>query len=169
MIILIDNFLEPDTFFRATSLSNEIYTSTECTLKSNASWDSDVVRTSHTVLVHEISDDKLVNYLQTRVEEEFGHYDITPMFYYWTQFSYIPWHNDGNHSAALTIYLNEQDADDGGYFMYEKSDDTIEAIQPQPNRAIFQEGGVRHSVTSVNLGAPVRRTIQIFMRKRLTN
>ena len=53
--------------------------------------------------------------------------------------------------------------------MYEKTDGKIEAIAPKRNRAIFQSDGVKHSVTSVNLGAPVRRTIQIFMKKRLTN
>lgn len=169
MIQVIENFLEPDLFFNATTLSNEIYNSTDSNLKSNASWDSNVVRTSHIVLVHMISDDELMNHLQKRIEEEFGDYDITPMFYYWTQFSYIPWHNDGNHSAALTIYLDDQDKDDGGYFMYEKTDGKIEAIAPKRNRAIFQSDGVKHSVTSVNLGAPVRRTIQIFMKKRLTN
>ena len=41
----------------------------------------------------------------------------------------------------------------GKYFMYEKSDGTIEAIQPKSNRAIFQSNGVRHSVTSVSLEA----------------
>jgi len=168
-ISVIENFLEPDLFFHATTLSNEIYNSSDGSLKSNASWNADVVRTSHTVLVHMISDDKLMNYLQKRIEEEFGDYDITPMFYYWTQMSYIPWHNDGGHHAAMTIYLSDHEENDGGYFMYEKSDGTIEAIQPKYNRAIFQSDKVRHSVTSVNLGAPVRRTIQIFMKKRLTN
>lgn len=165
MIKVIDDFLEPDFFFDVNVLSKQIYTSPNGTLKSNASWNSDVVQESNIVLVHEIQDTDILKTLQKKFEE----YDITPSFFYWNQMSYIPWHDDGAHHAAMTIYLSDHEENDGGYFMYEKSDGTIEAIQPKPNRAIFQSDGVRHSVTSVNLGAPIRRTIQIFMKKRLTN
>ena len=165
MITVTDDFLEPDFFFNVNVLSKQIYTSADCELKTNASWNNNVVLTSNTVLIHEIQDIDTLKTLQQQFEE----YIITPSFFYWTQMSYIPWHDDGGHHAAMTIYLSDHEENDGGYFMYEKSDGTIEAIQPKSNRAIFQSNGVRHSVTSVSLGAPIRRTIQIFMKKRLTN
>jgi len=165
MIQVVENFLNPDLFFELNVKSKQIYASPNGTLKSNASWNPNVVNTSHSVLVHEIEDLNVLEPLQQTLDE----YTITPCFYYWTQMSYIPWHNDGGHDAAMTIYLSDHDENDGGYFMYEKDDGTIEAVAPKPNRAIFQADGVRHSVTSVNLGVPVRRTIQIFMKKRLTN
>ena len=83
MIKVIDDFLEPDFFFDVNVLSKQIYTSPNGTLKSNASWNSDVVRESNIVLVHEIQDTDILKTLQKKFEE----YDITPSFFYWNQMS----------------------------------------------------------------------------------
>jgi Rps23 Pro-64 3,4-dihydroxylase Tpa1-like proline 4-hydroxylase len=84
------------------------------------------------------------------------------MIYYWTRLSYIPWHDDENHTGALTVYLNEEwDEDWGGYFLY-KEDETIKAILPKKNFALLQQGGIKHATTPVHLNGGIRFTIQTF-------
>jgi Rps23 Pro-64 3,4-dihydroxylase Tpa1-like proline 4-hydroxylase len=91
-----------------------------------------------------------------------GEHRQAPLYQYWPVGSYIPWHNDGYHKAAITIYLTEHDKDDGGYFMYDDGHG-IKAVMPKPNRAVFVTGGLSHCVTTVNQGSPIRRTIQVWL------
>ena len=76
MITVTDDFLEPDFFFNVNVLSKQIYTSADCELKTNASWNNNVVLTSNTVLIHEIQDTDILKTLQQQFEE----YIITPSF-----------------------------------------------------------------------------------------
>lgn len=85
----------------------------------------------------------------------------TALYQIWPAGSYIPWHDDGAHIAGLTIYLSDHGTDDGGYFMYDDGKG-IKAVKPKPNRAVLQTGGLYHTVTTVNMGAPARRTIQVW-------
>jgi Rps23 Pro-64 3,4-dihydroxylase Tpa1-like proline 4-hydroxylase len=84
------------------------------------------------------------------------------MIYFWTKLSYIPWHDDTQADSALTIYLNDYwDQDWGGYFMF-KLNNEIKAIKPDRNLGVIQTGNVSHSVSTVNLDADLRITLQAF-------
>ena len=87
------------------------------------------------------------------------------MFYIWTKLSYIPWHNDHHVNGALTVYLNNYwDINWGGYFMYKNQNNEINAIKPETNLGVLQLEGVEHSVSTVNVNAENRITLQTFFK-----
>ena len=115
----------------------------------------------------------LLEVLQKKITANFNGYKIkAASFYYWTEFSYIPWHDDASHDAAITIYLSEHHENDGGYFMYKKMVHTengpkpeIVAIPPKINRAIFQAQGVQHATTAVNAKSHYGKQFRFFLTK----
>jgi Rps23 Pro-64 3,4-dihydroxylase Tpa1-like proline 4-hydroxylase len=85
-------------------------------------------------------------------------------WYGWIRGSYIPWHGDGQCKIAATIYLNEYwDENWGGYFAYEDGVD-IKCIKPQYNRMTLIKPPIRHTVFNTSSIAPIRETIQIFVK-----
>ena len=79
--------------------------------------------------------------------------------------SYIPWHHDDHVKAALSLYLNETwNPNWGGIFMY-KTDTDICAVEPKRNLGLFQYGGTPHCVTTVNMDAEYRLSLQFFLEK----
>lgn len=168
MIKFYDEFLKPDDFFYAKELSNYLYFSGECVLKTNASWSPKVLGNSFPIMSHVIGDEKMLEILRKRIDTEFGpDIKFTAQFYYYTQFSYIPWHDDVVYDGAMTIYMTDTDYDDGGYFMYEDGDE-IKAIRPMMNMAIYNKD-VHHCVTSMIQAQRLRQTIQIFFKKTEKN
>ena len=136
---------------------------------TNASWTKDIIKDSFPVLIHRIYTEsdffkKCIDQIESKTN-----YRVkcnTIMIYYWTRFSYIPWHNDGMHDAALTVYLNDQwDRDYGGFFLYEEEDE-IKAIIPKRNFGILQKGGTKHCTTPVNFDGKMRITIQTFLENK---
>jgi hypothetical protein len=172
----IENFLSEETYEWCNNTSNEILT-----LGSNDSvpisamhifnthhfWDKNIVKDSFPVLIHFIDrQSELYFTLKEEIEEKtncFIKKQANIMFYYWTRFSYIPWHNDGLHDFALTIHLNEKwDENYGGWFLYEENGG-VSAILPKRNMGVFQKGGIRHCTTPVHYDGNLRRTIQVFL------
>ena len=102
------------------------------------------------------------------------------MIYFWTRYSYIPWHNDRTYDGAITIYMNKEwKPDFGGYFMYaENSNDVIKhnddyievrnikAIIPKKNLAVLQTEQTHHCTTPVNFFGDLRVTIQTFLKNK---
>jgi Rps23 Pro-64 3,4-dihydroxylase Tpa1-like proline 4-hydroxylase len=87
------------------------------------------------------------------------------LIHFWPKLSYITWHNDSGYKGALTIYLNKKwDSNWGGYLMYEENNE-IKAIKPEYNLGILQENGVSHCVSTINVNADVRISIQVFLNK----
>ena len=165
-VAVFENFLSYDDLFDIKQLSAEIYCSPEYIKSTNAGWTKAVRGNSFPVICCKIEDEKLLEVIQKRIDETAGEYKIkSASFFYWTEFSYIPWHDDAGHDAAMTIYLSDHDENDGGYFMYKKQEEII-AIPPVMNRAIFQAEGVSHSTTALNSRSPIRKTIQIFLQKK---
>ena len=170
---VIEEFLDVDDLFEIKKLSSDIYYGPEHCKRTNASWSKAVVGNSFPVICCQIEDENLLEVLQKKINANFNGYKIkTASFFYWTEFSYIPWHDDAGHDAAMTIYLSEHHMNDGGYFMHKKMVHTengpqeeIVAIPPKINRAIFQAQGVQHATTAVNAKSPLRKTIQIFLDK----
>ncbi len=165
-VSVFENFLSPDDLFNVKELSNEIYYSPDHCKSTNAGWTKAVIGNSFPVVCCKIEDEKLLEVLQKKIDETANEYEIkSASFFYWTEFSYIPWHDDAGHDAAMTIYLSGHDENDGGYFMYKRQEEIV-AIPPVMNRAILQVEGVPHSTTALNSRSPIRKTIQIFLQKK---
>jgi Rps23 Pro-64 3,4-dihydroxylase Tpa1-like proline 4-hydroxylase len=135
--------------------------------KSNyTSWDPSVIKNSSPILVFSVPD-SLKNKIITELSKNFDinkNNDVAITYCYYTKFSYIPWHEDQNYTQAITIYMNEYwDIDWGGYFAYEINN-KIECIKPNYNTSVKIETPLSHAVFSVSIDAPVRETIQIFIK-----
>ena len=161
MITIIEEFLSADDLFKLISLSSKIYTSGDYVLRTNASWTTEILGNSFPIINYKIEDTEILEMLQNK----FTRYEIkSASFFYFTEHSFIPWHDDGGHDAAMTIYLSSHDENDGGYFLY-KEEDELRAIAPKQNRAVLQENSVRHATTAVHSRASLRKTLQIFCKK----
>ena len=164
-VIKFDNFLDKSLYLKMRSYSHDMYHSGEHVLKTHKCWNNTVVLDSFPVLIYRIPDEeKVMKDLTTTINQKTGmNYSVCAGFYYWTRFSYIPWHEDSHLDAAMTIYLNDKwTENNGGYLMYEDGDE-IKAILPQKNRAIWQRNGVRHSTSAVNYDGDIRYTIQCWL------
>ena len=163
-IITYNEFLSNDLF-------DEIQTFAENTIKSpvpylgrtNLCWPDEIRNQTTPVLIIDIDENSpLHNKLKAEIDAKTGLNVKQLMLYIWTKLSYIPWHYDPHANSALTIYLNDYWSEDwGGYFMY-KLNNEIKAIKPDRNLGVIQTGHVPHSVSTVNLDADLRITVQAF-------
>ena len=131
--------------------------------RNSKGWGDHLVKTSTPVMITNVMNKEINQHIQDKVHQLIGDYNTRSVYQYWPAGSYIPWHGDGLHKAALTIYLSQHGIDDGGYFMYDDGKG-IKAIRPVPNTAVFVTGGIKHTVTTVNQGSALRRTIQVWLQ-----
>ena len=165
-ILCHDNFLPEDLFKKCVEYSIDIdFSITNKTVRTNRSWDENIVRDSNPVLISVLRrEQELYKELQSVIKKKLGHEVTSVMFYYWTPVSHIPWHDDGMYKGGITIYLNEEwDINQGGLFMFKNPDGKISAIEPVRNRLVEQIGGVPHSVCPTSKDSQIRRTIQMFL------
>jgi hypothetical protein len=166
-IISYDEFLSNNLFDELQTFAEDIIKNPIPYFgRTNLCWSENVVRQSTPVIIIDISEDfPIYNKLKSEVNIKTGLEVNRLMVYFWTKLSYIPWHDDTHTDAALTIYLNDYwDQDWGGYFMY-KTGSEIKAIKPERNLGIVQTGHISHSVSTVNLDAPSRITLQVFFEE----
>ncbi len=165
----IYNFLPDELYKEAIETSKHLLTVGGNAFTTNHWWDYGIRKDSFPVFVHNIyKESTLHKSLKEVIEDKLNSEirDNNIMLYYWTRFSYIPWHTDAIYDGAVTIYLNsEWNEDYGGYFLYEDKKD-IKAIIPQKNLAVYQYGKVRHCTTPVNFNGEIRFTIQTFLDNR---
>jgi len=175
-----NEFLTEDLYKECIETARKLLNSPSQCFSTNRFWDYDIVKDSFPVIIHSINTDtqlynRLKDEILTKIKSDLEGKQISIqenpefLFYYWTRYSYIPWHNDAKHYAALTIYLNEVwHPDWGGYFMYMENGidtNTIKAIMPKKNNAMLQYGGVYHTTTAVNFDGETRITLQVFFPK----
>lgn len=164
---ICENFLEEDLYNACFQYSIQTLTSTDSSFRTNHSWNSDVVNDSNVVLVHTLNSTNILYALiNDTVKTKFKTTSIKSIFfYYWMQGSHIPWHDDGGHAGAITIYLNgEWNENWGGAFLYKDTgNDTITGIYPKQNRAIQLTRPLQHTVVPTTKNSDVRFTIQIFV------
>lgn len=135
---------------------------------SNFHWKPAVVRSSAVVMVRRISEP-----ISTLIVDQLARKailpsrDFTVLNYAWTRMSFIPWHEDGGKSMAVTVYLNDVwERNWGGLFLYEGPDSGIRGFAPRFNACVRSMGGVSHATTPVSLDAPEPRfTLQVFPKK----
>lgn len=169
MVQVVKNFLNEHLYQDCIRSAMQTYTAGEHVFFSNANWPYDIVKDSYPVLCHMIYSDSDLFRNLTEQLREYGYEPCTDralMFYYWTTFSYIPWHDDTEQQdCAITVYLNEEwHKDHGGYFLYEDGPE-IKAIKPDRNLAVINDTGTSHSTTPVHPDGKLRVTLQMFVNR----
>jgi hypothetical protein len=163
-IIVYNEFLSNDLFDEVQMFAENTIKSPEPYLgRTNLCWQDEIRNQSTPVIVRDIiKDTPMYNKLKSEIDIKTGFKVERLMLYFWTKLSYIPWHNDSHAESALTIYLNDYWNENwGGYFMF-KLNNEIKAIKPERNLGVIQTGSVPHSVSTVNLDADLRITVQSF-------
>jgi hypothetical protein len=163
-----DNFFDEDLFEEIISVIKTIMNSKQSKLTTNRIWEEGLISYSSPILRYEFdnNDVTLFNKIKEVVLKK-TEYSITDVVVHiFPKLAYIPWHSDGTYESALTIYLNEDWKENwGGIFLYKK-DNEITGIIPQKNLGILLEGGTDHCVTTTNINAEDRISLQFFLTKK---
>lgn len=143
-------------------------------VKTNYSWDSDIVLDSAPVLCIAIPD-----FLAEALERELVIKNVlsseddesivgTAMVYVWFKGSYIPPHGDMGFSKAVTLYLTPNwDPADGGMFIFKSSKTgNWEVVMPNFNTGVINDDNEIHLVTPVQSSNKLRITAQIFIKPK---
>lgn len=133
-----------------------------------SSWDKKVIGTSSAILLFDLSDElkhKIWSYVHPHIvdADTINNYNI--IYTVGTNYSFIPWHDDGTHKHAVTIYLNEiWNINWGGALLYahKHSFDDIRAVYPEFNKAVFMKPPIHHTTMMTAKDAPLRISLQIF-------
>lgn len=168
MVTKLENILSDKLYLEVFEYLNDLEKnkSTQFTT-SFTTWQKELINTSTPIIryILDNSDSELRFKIKKEVEDKIPYFIGNIVFHLYPNLSYITWHNDKHVDASLTIYLNENwDGDWGGYLLYE-SNNVVTAIKPEKNLGILQENGVQHCVTSTNIGAPIRKSLQFFLHK----
>jgi Rps23 Pro-64 3,4-dihydroxylase Tpa1-like proline 4-hydroxylase len=162
------SFFTDEFFNEIQDYVNNILKTKSSLFATSLSWDQNLVKTSSLIARYELLQDDIEIYtkIKKEIEKNISYYVSTCTIHVLPHSSYITWHNDSHHDAALTIYLNDNWNENwGGFLMYE-DDDIIKAIKPEKNLAVLQENHVNHCVTTVNIGANYRISLQLFLDKK---
>jgi len=162
---IIENFFENDSLFKIKTYLEELQN--DPTFIHKDMWPERLTMSEGNVGIYYFDkniDNEVYELIYQKMSSFFSIKPISITFHYWQPSSFIPWHDDGNKSAAATIYLNEYwDADYGGLFLYDElNGEGIRGIVPHFNKCIFQPGGLWHCTTQTHFKAPVRKSLQVF-------
>lgn len=164
-----EDFLPEDLYTETFDYSASLLTKREHCLFTHGFWQNDIIKDSFPVLIHDMDPKssmcaQIKQVIAQKCNIDVGDADI--MMYFWTRYSYIPWHNDSSWRGGLTVYLNQHwHADYGGYFVYqERLDQDIIAIIPKRNLAVLQLDQTPHATTPVTFDGGVRLTLQAFFK-----
>lgn len=91
---------------------------------------------------------------------------ISYQYYIWNAYSGIQPHNDNPYEFAATIYLNSNEIQDGGLFLWQDDrckENFYKCLNPQENMMVVNDNKHEHFVTPVSPHRQEPRyTIQIF-------
>lgn len=144
-------------------------------VKTNYSWDNDIVLDSAPVLciaipepLAEVLEKELVNKNVINPEEDESIVG-TAMVYVWFKGSFIPPHGDVGFSKAVTLYLTPNwEPVDGGMFIFESiKTSNWEVVMPKFNTGVINDANELHLVTPVQASDKLRITAQIFIKPKL--
>lgn len=136
---------------------------------NHSSWEEGLVRDSKLVFINELdtTDKSLINkLLKEKIPEINDADDFYISYNRYSKYSYLPFHADSKALIAVTIYLTDDNRsfDDGGFFVYEKTENDFRLIVPRFNTAVCIKPPLRHSVTPY-IGDGLRSSIQCFYSK----
>lgn len=88
------------------------------------------------------------------------------VYHYGNKQSSLNWHNDGHRGGAVTIYMSMNwNKFWGGYLLYNMNNsEEIKCVIPEYNKAVIQVGGVMHCTTPTSTQAPIRKSVQAFLK-----
>ncbi len=138
---------------------------TRCNLDS---WPMNVVKLSGAILLRDILGGRKLQLLEALAE--FLPVDVSPdavtiTHTYMGRLAYIPWHEDTGYRFSMTLYLNERwERDWAGHLIVEEPEG-LRAILPKFNSAVMFEPPVHHMVAMPSLDAPLRESLQIFVKE----
>jgi hypothetical protein len=173
MITKYENFFSEDVSNEIDKLINSILSNKSPNMPvysaSISSWDDDLISSSTPVLRYFISekDENLMRKIKKEIFTKTKYEVDQVLLHFWPKLSYINWHNDSMYKGALTIYLNKNwNPNWGGYLMYQDQDTSeIKGIIPKYNLGVLQENGVKHCVSTINMDADIRISMQAFLTK----
>jgi Rps23 Pro-64 3,4-dihydroxylase Tpa1-like proline 4-hydroxylase len=136
--------------------------------RSNYQWSSNIVKASQPVLIRDYDPALsaiILGQLTRRGVIDTDDFQVRN--YAWSRLSYIPWHNDGMHQVAITVFLNDVwERDWGGIFLYLDDRSGIRGYAPKFNTCLKNRGHILHSTTMITPDAAAPRlTLQIFPKK----
>jgi hypothetical protein len=165
---VIKNFFDKEEIEFIKNCSEEYLKEKEILLSDRGTWDPRLNTSFGEVKIYNINkkvDSELFDLVSNKTKKVLNIGNPVMNFYYWGNSSNINWHDDCDYLGGATIYLNEKwDRNWGGYFIYEK-DKKLGVEIPRFNKCVFQFGSVPHATTPLSIGAPIRKTLQIFFKK----
>ena len=165
MITRYDSFFSEEVFLDIKKHINDLMTNKSTAFMTSMSWQDGLKGNSGLIARYSFDSSDIGIYKSIRKEiESKTHFFVnTGVIHILPPLSYITWHSDPHCKAALTIYLNDKWNDDwGGYLMYNEKDE-IKAIKPERNLGVLQQTPVNHCVSTVNVGADNRVSLQFFL------
>jgi hypothetical protein len=172
MVTEFKNFLSEDLYKEVAEFTTNLVKDKAANITVSLNkWESQLTYNSSPVLRYDLSyqkDNELFRKLKEEAEEKTSFFVRTIMIHIFPKLSNIPWHDDSHTAGALTIYVNEfWDRDWGGYLMYvDKKTKDVKAIKPEKNLGVLQEDKVLHCVTTTNINAKNRISLQFFLEKQ---
>ena len=160
-----DNFLDEESFKIVQETAfRHLGPRSSTTFRTNYTvWSDNIINQSSAVLVYDVKEENVIKILDDECMKRFDKTPFNYMFYYWTNNSFIPWHEDGHVSNAGTLYLNDEwNKDFGGLYLYETVENEIKALVPTRNTYIFQYNHTKHATTPTYPGTPFRVSVQMF-------
>lgn len=134
------------------------------------SWDPKVVGFSGPIMLFDLSEElqeEIKAQLHPLLELDGAEYKWSITYTLGSRFSFIPWHGDEGYIRACTVYLNDRwDYNWAGMFVYEAAPDTFHAIYPEYNKALVLYPPVDHTTTMPSIDAPLRESLQIFVKAK---
>ena len=137
----------------------------------NDTWPKELVEGvgGHTITIP-IADPSVVRLLADKCISTIGsskNYDDYMVMYYEGEGEFsLNWHTDKAYSASASIYLNDDWNDNyGGYFVFKMNGEKLTTgVSPDLGTAVFQKGKILHAVTATRHNAPLRKSIQVFIK-----
>lgn len=166
---VIQNFLHPATVTRLRQYQRE----TRLMRCSLTGWDLSVVGNIGPVMQWDLdgalADSVKAEIIDAHHLEPYHDCDWRLSIHLMPRLSDIPWHNDSQHVVNITVYLSPVwSANDQGYFIYDDAG-VLKAIVPQPNLGLIYETPLMHTVSLINVRAPLRESLQIFINAPHSN
>ena len=166
---VIKNFFNNEDLKSIKEYCDDIFDNNNSLFKASLDWDARLLKSVKSdvlsYLLTETIDNEIYKLIYSMLVSQFDFKIKAIKFHYFLQESNIQWHNDSDHGAGATIYLNQKwNREDGGLFLYQKKNEDISIILPEMNKCIFQSGAVEHATTPTFNHSPVRKSIQVFFK-----
>jgi len=170
-ITKFESFFDDEVYTQIKNYVDDLRTNKSTQFITNLSWDKNLVNTSGLIARYSFdsSDLTIFKTVKKEIEKKIPYFVNSGVVHLLPPLSYITWHSDPHCKAALTIYLNEKWEDNwGGYLMY-KDDENISAIKPAKNLGVLQKTPINHCVSTINIGADYRVSLQFFLTDEKKN